>query len=389
MPGKWTTQVRSGCDLQKLILRILLGSLALAAAAGVLAVLIANDVVLRVMGTGFLTAGAALVMLPLSKWIDRTEKRPAGLFGLAAVVIEFILVLMLIWEVHDVLPGQRDWEQLWMTVGAVAAASVGGILFLVTAGRRDARVAGMVGLGVTAAFFVVALIASWAPRQWVEQWWATAWTIAIFGALLAAALVGVGTGDRRHWRWLGVAASAVAAYLLMIETWTRKGDWETFSLFVAASLYVAYANLILRVPLKPRQRWLLTGTLIAGGATAVLSELIVFGLDDEITTRSTAAVAILASCGTMALAVLARLNRRVDYEPLPREMLHITLVCPNCRKKQSLELGGAACKSCGLRIEVRIEEPRCTECNYLLYMLTSDQCPECGAPIRNRPASAE
>jgi hypothetical protein len=247
----------------------------------------------------------------------------------------------------------------------------------------------MAGLGVTAAFFVVALIASWAPRQWVEQWWATAWTIAIFGALLAAALVGVGTGDRRHWRWLGVAASAVAAYLLMIETWTRKGDWETFSLFVAASLYVAYANLILRVPLKPRQRWLLTGTLIAGGATAVLSELIVFGLDDEITTRSTAAVAILASCGTMALAVLARLNRRVDYEPLPREMLHITLVCPNCRKKQSLELGGAACKSCGLRIEVRIEEPRCTECNYLLYMLTSDQCPECGAPIRNRPASAE
>jgi MFS family permease len=389
MPPDRPAHVQGGCDLRKLILRTLLGSLALAAVAGVLAVLFANDVVLRVMATGFLTAGAALVMLPLSKWVDRKEKRPAGLFGLAAVVIEFILVLMLIWEVHDVLPGQRDWEQLWMTVGSVAAASVGGMLFLAAAGRRDARVAGVAGLAVTLAFFVVALIGSWAPGQWVGEWWATAWTIALFGALLAAALVGVGTGDRRHWRWFGVAASAVAAYLLMVETWTRKGDWETFSLFVAASLYVAYANLILRVPLKPQQRWLLIGTLIAGAATAVLSELIVFGLDDEITTRSTAAVAILASCGTMALAVLARLNRRVDYEPLPREMLNITLVCPNCRKKQSLKLGGAACRACGLRIEVRIEEPRCTECGYLLYMLTSDQCPECGAPIGSRPAHEE
>ncbi|MHC4785515.1 MAG: hypothetical protein ACYTE6_06075, partial [Planctomycetota bacterium] len=162
--------------MRKLILRTLLGSLALAAVAGVLAVLFANDVVLRVMATGFLTAGAALVMLPLSKWVDRKEKRPAGLFGLAAVVIEFILVLMLIWEVHDVLPGQRDWEQLWMTVGSVAAASVGGMLFLAAAGRRDARVAGVAGLAVTLAFFVVALIGSWAPGQWVGEWWATAWT---------------------------------------------------------------------------------------------------------------------------------------------------------------------------------------------------------------------
>jgi hypothetical protein len=59
----------------------------------------------------------------------------------------------------------------------------------------------------------------------------------------------------------------------------------------------------------------------------------------------------------------------------------ITLFCPRCRKKQSLELGGASCTSCGLRIEVRAEEPRCAKCDYLLYKLTSDVCPECGAPI--------
>jgi MFS family permease len=389
MPPDRPAQVQGGCDLRKLILRVLLGSLAFAAVAGVLAVLFANDVILRVMGTGFLTAGAALFMLPLSKWVDRKEKRPAGLFGLAAVVIEFVLILMLIWEVHDVLPGQRDWEQLWMSVGAVAAASVGGMVFLLAVPRRETRVAGFVGLAITGAFFVVALIGSWAPSQWVLEWWSTAWTIVLFGALMAAALVGAGTGDRRHWRWLGVATSAIAAYLMMVEIWTSKGDWETFSLFVAAGSFVAWANLILLVPLKPHQRWLLTGTLIAGGATAVLSELVVFGLDDEITTRSTAAVAILASCGTMALAVLARLNRRVDFDPMPREMLHITIVCPNCRKKQNLDVGKSACRACGLQIEVRIEEPRCTECGYLLYMLTSDQCPECGAPIRKQTPGEE
>ncbi len=58
------------------------------------------------------------------------------------------------------------------------------------------------------------------------------------------------------------------------------------------------------------------------------------------------------------------------------------------RRKQTIELGGSACKACGLRIEVRAEEPRCRQCGYLLYRLTSDTCPECGTPIhRDAPAT--
>jgi hypothetical protein len=165
--------------------------------------------------------------------------------------------------------------------------------------------------------------------------------------------------------------------------WASKNEWETWSLFAAAGIYVAYANLIMRVPLKRGQGWLRVGTLLAGAATAVLGELIIFGIDDDIMARGAAAAAILTSCGTLALAVLARLNRRIDFEPLPREMRYITVFCPRCRKKQSLELGGAECTSCGLRIEVRAEEPRCAQCGYLLYKLTSDTCPECGTQIRH------
>ncbi|MHC4218156.1 MAG: zinc ribbon domain-containing protein [Planctomycetota bacterium] len=375
-------------DLRKIILKVLLWSLALAALAGVLAVLVSSDVIWRVVATGFLTAAAALIMMPLSIMVDRKKLQSAGLFGIVSVVVQFILVLALIWEVHTVVPGRRGWESVMMTIGAVGVTSVAAMVSLIGLHRPDARIAGFVGLVLTAVVFVFAMLGSWVPPKYDEECWGTAWTFAAFGTAAAAALIGAGTGDRRYWRWLGVAASAGAVVLLLREIWANKGELETWSLFAAASVYVAWANLIMRVPLKPGQGWLRLATLIAGAATAVLSELIIFDYDRELVTRGDAAAAILTACGTLALAVLARLNRRVDFEPMPREMRNITLFCPRCRKKQSLELGGAECKSCGLRIEVRAEEPRCAQCGYLLYQLTSDNCPECGTPIRHDAQAA-
>jgi rRNA maturation endonuclease Nob1 len=81
------------------------------------------------------------------------------------------------------------------------------------------------------------------------------------------------------------------------------------------------------------------------------------------------------------VAVLARMNRRVDFEGLPRGMRSITVVCPACRRRQPVVLGGDRCAGCGLRIEVRVEEPRCRRCGYLLLRLSSDVCPECGTPV--------
>ncbi len=378
-------------EARKLILKVLLWSLALAAVAGVLAVLLASDVIWRVMGTGFLTAAAALLMMPLSLMVDRQKSQPAGLFGLAAVVVEFILILMMIWEVNTLVGG--GWElfrSLWMTVNVAAGSSVAAMIFLLARNRREARVAATVGLALTAAFFLAAMIASWLPgRQWDDEWWATSATIATMGVLVVAALVGVGSGDRRHWRWIGVAASAVAAVMLLAEFWnSTPWDGEIITLFVAAGIYVAYANVIMRVPLTPGQRWLRVGALVTGAATAIFSELIFFdlaggssGFSDGIVLRLDAAAAILTACGTLALAVLSLLNRRVNFESLSRELLRITIFCPRCRRKQSIELGGAACKACGLRINVRAEEPCCSRCGYLLYKLASDVCPECGTPI--------
>ncbi len=375
--------VEARFELRKLVLKVLLWSLAFAAAAGVLAVLVTSDVIWRVMGTGFLTAGGALLTLPFSLMVDRPKSRSAGLLGIAAVVVEFILILMLIWEADRVLPGRRVDEQLLITTGVVAGSAVAAMVFLLAVQRPDARLAGWVGLGVTVAFFLAAMTATWVPLRWDEEWWFSAATVAAFGLLSVAALVGVGSGDRRHWRWLGVAASVVAAVLLLTEIWARGVDDKIVSLFVAVSIYIAYANLVARVPLTPGQRWLRGTTLAAGAATAILSELIVFDVGDDIVMRLDGAASILTACGTLALAVLARLNRRVDFDSRQRELLRITLFCPRCRRKQTIELGGSACKACGLRIEVQTEEPRCRQCGYLLYKLTSDTCPECGTPIHH------
>ena len=376
-------------DLRKLILRCVLGALAFAAASGVLTALTRSDLLERLMGTGFATAAAALLMLPLSLMIDRPTARTAGLVAVAAVTFEFILALMLVWEVWRALTVQWDEGELFITAGFALLAAVGAIVFLLMLYKRQTRTAAMAGLAVTAAFFAASMIGTWlsASRMIRDQIWTTAWTIGGFGVLAAAALVGFGS-DRRHWRWVGVVASVSAAAMLIVETWTpaHRGK-EIFSLLCAASAYVAWANVIIRVPLPGGQRWLLLGTLLAGAATAFFSELIGFDIDTDLVKRLDTAAGILAGCGTLALAVLATLRRRVDYQSLPSEFQQITVICPACRKKQTIALGGAFCEGCGLRIEVRAEVPRCATCGYLLYRLTSGVCPECGKAVsRDAPS---
>ena len=58
-----------------------------------------------------------------------------------------------------------------------------------------------------------------------------------------------------------------------------------------------------------------------------------------------------------------------------------SVVCPCCGLDQTVPLGTSSCSACGLRIHLRIEEPRCPDCDYLLYRLTSGRCPECGTVV--------
>ena len=110
-------------------------------------------------------------------------------------------------------------------------------------------------------------------------------------------------------------------------------------------------------------------------------------VDVNVLGRFASAAGIVTGCGTLALCVLARLNRKVDFEPFSPGLSEITVVCPRCRKKQPIRIGDSACAACELRISIRIEEPRCPQCDYLLYGLTSDRCPECGTVLGAKGAA--
>ena len=381
------------------LLRAMLWSLGLSALTGVLAVLFeAGDLVWRVVGTGFTTAVACGLMLRASTLVDQKKSRSAGLPGMAGVIVEFLMAMIVIWEVPRNLWGV-SWEgEIALTMLFLGMAVVLAMALVALLHEAHGVVAGRVGLVVTLATFVACMIATWIPRTPVrvfnENWWETSASLAIFGGLAVLCLIGFGTGDRRHWRWAGIVASIIACTMWLIDIWIGAGSdlgFVIFCVFISVAAVVAHANVSLFCPVTPEQRWVRGGTIAAAMLTAGLIDLLVaadrhmgIGVEYDVLGRLASAAGIVTGCGTLALCVLARINRKVDFEPFSPELSEITVVCPRCRKKQLIRIGDSACAACELRISIRIEEPRCPECDYLLFGLTSDRCPECGATIGRR-----
>ena len=152
------------------------------------------------------------------------------------------------------------------------------------------------------------------------------------------------------------------------------------------AIVVGLVIFALQCSLKEGQGWLRVGTIVAVIATAVVVDIMAwveptFSTTAEPLLRVAGAMGILSACGLLALTVLARLNRQVDFEPTSSQFVEMDIHCPRCSHKQTIAIGDATCDSCGLRIHTRIEEPRCPGCGYLLYRLASQQCPECGITV--------
>lgn len=375
-------------NAKKVSLQVMLWSLGLAAVGGVLAVLIpGHDAIWRVISTGFLTGGATALMLPLSWLMDKPKNRSAGLLGMGSIIVQYLLILPLIW---GLLRGWDSEQRLVLSViflFLTTPVAMGGLrLFYIPM----AALAGRVGVMACAVFYLLILLAIWMPEQrWNSQaddLWLTAFSIGGFGVLSALCLINAGLSARRYWPWAGILAAMVACVLALIHIWADiKGGAGLFTAITCLAVMIAHANLAILVPLKDGQRWVRLGTLAAVFITGIVVTVYViydeqnhtlYGLE-----RLAAASGIVAGCGSMALLVLARMNRQVEHEPESFTATEIMLVCPRCNKKQTLAIGEAACSDCQLRIFVRIEEPRCPACGYLLYKLASDRCPECGLAI--------
>ncbi len=72
--------------------------------------------------------------------------------------------------------------------------------------------------------------------------------------------------------------------------------------------------------------------------------------------RIALATGILASCGTLAIVVLAILNRLGATDCAVHEIDSLTVYCPKCGKKQKMPLENASCAHCGLMVQIRVTE---------------------------------
>ena len=344
---------------RKVLLRVVFWALGLAACFGAAGVIFAgHDTLWRIVGTCAATAAGAFLILAASRQLDQETTWLPGVMAVSLIVIEYLATLGLTWNLFGSAQERVALTMLFLAATTVPAIGFSGIL-----NRPDGALSARVGLLASTAVFVLLMVGTWG--EWLgaareERWYSLGLSLAIFAALAVLCLIGSGT-DRRHWRWLGVAAAGTAfsmsAYAILLDIHAAS---TFFVCVVSAAAVVAHANALTWCPLKPAQRWLLWGTIAAGIATGGFVDLarITSPWQEEMVGRLAGATAIIAGCGTLALLVLARINQRaVPVVATLADLREVMLTCPRCRAKQTITLGSGKCGACGLVIQVRVQEP--------------------------------
>lgn len=384
--------------LRKLLFRVMLMSLAAAAVLGAIAILFSStDTIWRICGTAGATAAAAGLMTAASILMDRPNGRSAGLLALAAILLEYFGTVFLIWEFWRLLPGRRPEEAVALSMVWLFICTPPSMAMLRSRPLAVARIASNVGLIVAATTITLLMVATWVDNLAGirgEKLFESAAVVGWIGLAVAGSLIGIdqpgGNLAERAWygiRRLGVISGLAAIALGLYAVWNDiRSDTGLWTTLISIAIVATHANLCRLAPLTPGQEWLRIATIAAGVATAIGVDLCVTfdaaKRDIDLLIRVASASGLITSCGSLALIVLTRMNRRVSEAPPVLEAIRkITLICPACGRKQTLAAGAASCPDCRLRIFTRFEEPRCVTCEYLLFNLKSERCPECGTPV--------
>lgn len=390
-------------QLRKILLRVMIWSLAVAAVLGALAILTSgSDIIWRIAATTGVTAACAAILMAASLLLNKDTGRASGLVGMWATLVAALLTLALIWELDDLLPSPHTEESTALTLGFLALCTIPAMGFLRARHSPPLRIASIVGVILTVLTFCLFMLPAWFLHNvfaigTADIWYGTASATGLLGLLLVGCLVSI--DDTKSplgkaallIRIAGAAAAAVAWVMAVSAIWMKIV--ESSGLFVAlisTACVISLANLALLATLTPGQRWVRIGTIAAAIATAVCVDYIAFtgwNNADEFIFRIGGAAGFVTACGSLALIILSRMNRPIALATREyREAREIVLTCPGCRSKQTLPTGDSSCPTCHLRFTIRIEEPRCVQCDYLLFMLSGDKCPECGTPFGSTPA---
>lgn len=202
----------------------------------------------------------------------------------------------------------------------------------------------------------------------------------------------------------GFGVIVVAATLWLLIIWDVVGRYSFFgptNLLFDATLRAAgvfsvlsfWSAIFAAVCTVTLERWWgilarlasMSLTSMAGAiiCVAIVAEAIIEPFSDEYG-RATGAVGIVGLAATLAIPALRRLERAERDDSAETTIARRPVVvcrCPRCGVEQSMSANTPSrCESCGLRIRIEVEEPRC-KCGYLLYGVDGDGCPECGVAI--------
>ena len=348
--------------LRALCLKVMLWLLGAATVIGVLTVLTASyDILGRVASTVLATAFAAGVLWPLSVMVDRSKTMASGLLGMASVLVVYCLVIPMIWDL-DTFPNEMF--ALSLVIGLTTPLGMAALRMVMT---PRTHLSGRMGIAVYLFVVICFCVAIWHPGSWRERsdWWATGWWTIAYGVLAAVCSIRSDSTWRRYWRWVGVLVSFFAWLIIMVFVWENQSSSslpiELITLFTSIGVLVAHTNLVMQLSVGHGPDWLRMVTMGALAATALFLNL-ELNLDPQrglsFLGRIAGAGGVIASCGTLAIFVISRLNRpsspAIVEQKLDKEFSEIVLFCPGCNTKQSMQLGNSKCSECGLWIQTSV-----------------------------------
>lgn len=254
--------------------------------------------------------------------------------------------------------------------------------------QRSLLILFLVAIGTCGALGAIALLFG-QGSDFLERILAS--TAAVAAASILALAAAVPT-EARRWRPIGpvgLVLTSVTLGLWLFIIWAdfRWYDhkWLMKLLIVLSALSVAvpHAGLLAMARLHRGYEWARRMTLI--GITALVGLLIsvvVFEIpESDVWGRLMGALAIAATCGTIAVPIFHRMSRIRDRAAVEHIGLSVSLVCPRCGTSQAMRIGRSQCIQCRLHLAIAIEEEQCAQCGYPLFGLSGASCPECGAPI--------
>ncbi|MHC5113988.1 MAG: hypothetical protein ACYTGP_06120 [Planctomycetota bacterium] len=256
---------------------------------------------------------------------------------------------------------------------------------------------GAVGIGV---LFALAILITGDDTEANFKFISCCSLVAIYAGLAIASAVFIRMGRFPVLMWLALLACPAAVVTWMILIWfgeTMDDDRAanlarfagTATVGVVGSLHTgAFGHLSTRNRALHWSRWVLIA--LAWCFAAMLLTIIWLAEWLEMVVSQWVLVTVVfttAGFGGIALlgSLLVRIAFRLEAERERRRAASVPssvrmgLVCPECGDELSLGQGNGRCR-CGFSVNVEFEEPRCA-CGYLLFRLSGDLCPECGAIV--------